>query len=110
MGDTAGPIGIKPIRRIAGSCQEFRDTMGGSIASTNNQGENWSSSIPGYWGIFEPLHAISFLFRGSLLSGWAIGDSGLILHHQRGGPSAARGNWQCSTGAKSSRARLSESL
>ncbi|HXX63895.1 MAG TPA: T9SS type A sorting domain-containing protein, partial [Bacteroidota bacterium] len=89
--DTAGAIWSKPVTCIGGSSTEFWATTGGAIAYTNSGGQNWSFSSPGYWGIFEPLNAISFSSAGSLLSGWAVGDSGLILHYQRGGAAAVKG-------------------
>ena len=83
--DTASAAGTKPITCIDGSGSEFWATTGDAIAYTKNNGQAWSFADPGYWGIYARLNALSFSSTASSLNGWAVGDSGMILHYQRGG-------------------------
>jgi photosystem II stability/assembly factor-like uncharacterized protein len=86
--DSAGVAWTRPITSISGSGTEFWATTGSGIAYSNNNGMSWSFANPGYWGIFAPLNAVSFSPVSSPLNGWAVGDTGMILHYQRSGPTA----------------------
>jgi len=89
--DSAGVSGSRPVTCISGLAGEFWATTGGSIAYTNNSGLTWTYSGPGYWGIFAPLNALTFSPAGSQVNGWAVGDSGLILHYRRTGVASVSG-------------------
>jgi photosystem II stability/assembly factor-like uncharacterized protein len=80
----ASAVLTKPVTSISGSGDEFWATTGSSIAYTKNMGQDWSFSTPGYWGLSANLNALSFSPVVSQLNGWAVGESGLILHYQRG--------------------------
>ena len=67
---------------ISGVNNEFWATTGSSIAYTNTNGQTWISSSPGFSGIV-PLWAVSISPTSSNLNGWAVGESGMILHYQR---------------------------
>jgi photosystem II stability/assembly factor-like uncharacterized protein len=69
---------------ISGIGNEYWATTGGSIAYTKNMGQSWSFSAPGHGGLI-PLNAVSISPVASPVNGWAVGESGLILHYQRGG-------------------------
>lgn len=89
--DSAGVAGTQPVTCLSGLGSEFWATTGGSIAYTNNSGRTWTFSTPGHWGIFAPLNAVTFSPVASPLNGWAVGDSGMILHYRRGGAASISG-------------------
>jgi photosystem II stability/assembly factor-like uncharacterized protein len=82
--NSESPVSTKNVTCISGLGNEFWATTGGSIAYTKNNGQAWSFSTPGHWGSV-PLNALSFSPNSIQLNGWAVGNSGLILHYQRGG-------------------------
>jgi hypothetical protein len=82
--DSASAVWSNPITCISGAGGEFWATSQSAIAYTNNLGHSWSFATPGYWGVFSRLQALSFPAAASPLNGWAVGDSGMILHYQRG--------------------------
>jgi len=56
------------------------DFTDGTILFSSDLGENWSSQ-----GVYSnPLNSVDFI---SSTSGWAVGDSGIILHTTNGGVS-----------------------
>jgi hypothetical protein len=69
---------------ISGLGDEFWATTGGSIAYSKNLGQSWSFSAPGHGGQ-TTLSAVSISPVASVLNGWTVGASGLILHYQRQG-------------------------
>jgi hypothetical protein len=89
--DTASAPGVKQVSCISGAGGEFWATIGSSIAYTNNAGHTWTYSTPGHWGIYAPLNALTFTTAASQLNGWAVGDSGLILHYRRSGVTSVSG-------------------
>jgi hypothetical protein len=89
--DTAGAVGTQPITCLSGLGSEFWGTTGGSVVYTNNSGSTWTFSTPGHWGIFASLNAVTFSPVASPLNGWAVGDSGLILHYRRTGVASLSG-------------------
>jgi hypothetical protein len=90
--DTASGAGAQPVTCISGLGNEFWATTGGSIAYTNKSGLSWTYSTPGHWGVFAPLNALTFSPAGSQINGWAVGDSGLILHYRRTGVASVSGS------------------
>ena len=85
---SAGTVSSNPVTCLAGTGNEFWATTGDGIAYTNTMGGAWTFMTPGYWGIFGGLNAVSFSPISSPLNGWAVGDSGMILHYQRGAPAS----------------------
>ncbi len=88
---TANPAGGQEVTCISGLGNEFWATTDKSIAYTNNSGGSWSYFTPGHWGIIAPLNALAFSPAGSQINGWAVGDSGMILHYRRTGVASASG-------------------
>jgi photosystem II stability/assembly factor-like uncharacterized protein len=80
--DTASRAGTQTITCISGLGNEFWATTGSGIAYTSSNGQTWVNSSPGYWGIV-PLWAVSISPVASPVNGWAVGESGIILHYQR---------------------------
>ena len=89
--DTVSSPGTNQVTCISGTGSEFWATIGSSIAYTNNSGHTWSYSTPGHWGINAPLNALTFTTAASQLNGWAVGDSGLVLHYRRSGVASVPG-------------------
>jgi hypothetical protein len=67
---------------VSGLENEFWATTGSGIAYTNTTGQTWVNASPGYWGIV-PLWAVSISPVATQVNGWAVGESGIILHYQR---------------------------
>ncbi len=80
--ESVSAVGSQDITCISGTGNEFWATTGEGIAYTNTNGQTWISSSPGFSGIV-PLWAVSFSPTSSNLNGWAVGESGMILHYQR---------------------------
>ncbi len=80
--DSAGSLGSKTVTGISGIGAEFWATIGGSIGYTRNNGTSWSYASPGHWGLL-PLNAITFSPVATPVNGWAVGQSGTILHYRR---------------------------
>ena len=80
--ESAGTIASSIVTDIGGIGSEFWGTIGGSIAYTKSNGTSWSYSTPGHWGL-KKLNAISFSPAVAQVNGWAVGESGMILHYHR---------------------------
>jgi photosystem II stability/assembly factor-like uncharacterized protein len=80
--DSASNTGTKEVSSISGIGNEFWAITGSNIAYTNDAGKNWGFTSPGHVG-FISLNAVNFSPITSLVNGWAVGETGMILHYQR---------------------------
>jgi photosystem II stability/assembly factor-like uncharacterized protein len=87
--DSAAAAGSNSISCISGLGTEFWATAGTGIAYTNNLGQKWSFQTPGHWGLIN-LKAVSISPVTSQVNGWAVGESGLILHYRRNASSVSQ--------------------
>jgi photosystem II stability/assembly factor-like uncharacterized protein len=87
--DSAANTGTNDVSCISGLGTEFWATTGKGIAYSNNLGQKWAFSTPGHWG-FINLNAVSISPVASQLNGWAVGESGMILHYRRNASSVSQ--------------------
>jgi len=80
--DSGGTAGSGAVNCISGLANEYWAIIGSSISYTHDTGKTWTYATPGFHGII-PLQAVSFTSAASAVNGWAVGQSGTILHYKR---------------------------
>ncbi len=80
--DSGGTAGSNVVNCISGLNSEYWAIIGNNISYTKDTGKTWTLATPGFHGLI-PLQAVSFTSAASAVNGWAVGQSGIILHYQR---------------------------